>query len=179
MTITLQTNDKAFGDGLHPSTEMAASLLSELAGQGVSPQNVLDIGCGSGILSFAALHYFPDISLVASDIEAESVTATRTNIAHNAPHADHIVLRADSYQHKDIKAGAPYDLIICNMLSDIIIKQSSDAAKHLSKTGFLVLSGILGWRKDEVIAAHEIHGLSLLAEVQMDEWWALLFHFDS
>ncbi len=175
MTITLQTNDKAFGDGLHPSTEMAASLLAELAGQGIAPSNGLDIGCGSGILSLAALHYFPNITLVASDIEAESVTATRTNITANAPDASVQVVRADGYHHKDIASAAPYDLIICNMLADLIIKQSSAATDNLAEGGFLILSGILGWRKDEVTLAHETLGLSLLAEVQMDEWWALLF----
>lgn len=164
----------AFGTGQHPSTIGALQAIGGLVGS-IAPQAVLDIGCGSGLLSLAAAHYWPEARIVASDIAPEAVETARHNVAGQEGMAKRIqVLRADGAQHAEIEAHAPYGLIVCNIFAEPIIGMADDIARLLDKGGAVVLSGILAWRQWQVEEAYALYGLKKVEVIELGEWRTLI-----
>jgi ribosomal protein L11 methyltransferase len=164
---------RAFGTGAHPSTIGALSALGGLAGS-ITPQIILDIGCGSGVLSLAAAHYWPDAQIMATDTMQEAVATTRHNAEKQGWGGRIHAVRADGVRHEDISRAGPYDLIICNIVAAPVIMLADDIAAHLAEGGAAILSGILVWRQWQVEEAYALHGLTPVDVLEVGEWRTLI-----
>jgi ribosomal protein L11 methyltransferase len=163
----------AFGTGTHPTTQLCLELLETY-----TPKNgsVIDVGCGSGILSVAALKLGADFAL-GVDIDEASVKASRENAnANDIPSGQFSI---DLGSVTEILAGgfqirkAP--LVLANILAPIIIRLfSKGLAELVSPGGVLILSGILTEQVEKVISTAEVHKLNLVEKRQMGDWVALL-----
>ncbi len=170
--LTLEAGAAAFGDAQHPSTILALQLL-ELVAQHGCPYNMLDMGCGSGILSLRAAQLWP-IPIIAADIEQSAVEATQANAEANGASAI-TAFRSDGYNHPRIQQEGCFALITANILPEILIPTAQDAVSLMAEEGLLLLSGILEWREAEVCAPYEALGLTLVNRAKKGEWVALLF----
>lgn len=163
----------AFGSGSHPSTQGALTALERLRSR-IAPAYVLDMGCGAGTLSLAAASLWPEARVVAADIAPEAVEAASRNASANGLEARIRVLRSDGYGEPVITTQGPYDLILCNILAEPIIRMAHDLGRHLADAGIAVLAGILPWLEAEVLAAHRAAGLASLETLAQGSWNTLI-----
>ena len=158
-----------FGTGAHPSTRMCLE-----AAEAIAPgaEAVLDLGCGSGILSIAALVLGAGAAL-GCDIDPKAPDIARANAALNGVEDRLTVLAGDALGDFALRSriGAwRYPLIFLNIVADVIIALAPDAARWLEPGGSLICSGIIRGREDEVKAALESAGLRVTAHRQMENW---------
>lgn len=147
----------AFGTGQHPTTRMCLELLGDHARAG---QTLLDVGCGSGILSIAAAKL--GLEVTGSDLDPFCVAATRDNARDNAAMV-HVVQAAGTawtQQH--------YDIVIANLMSALLISLAADLAAVTRPGGTLIVSGISEPRAAEVEAALQAAGFSTVESRLMD-----------
>jgi ribosomal protein L11 methyltransferase len=163
----------AFGTGTHPTTQLCLEMLETIAPKGGS---VIDVGCGSGILSIAALKLGAEFAL-GVDIDEASVKASRENADSNGIPADQfevgrgsvVEVLSGKYQIRN----AP--LVLANILAPIIIRLlDMDLGKLAVPGGALILSGILIDQAGGVIASVESHGFKLMEKHQLGDWVAML-----
>jgi len=133
----------AFGTGTHASTALC---LTWLDGAVLAGARVLDVGCGSGILSVAALR-LGAASAVALDIDPQALTATRENAARNDV-ADRLLV-----QSATAPWGADYDVVLANILAEPLIGMAPRFASAARAGGALVLAGLLAAQADAVAGA--------------------------
>lgn len=155
----------AFGTGLHPTTRGCLELLQLV--QPV-PARVLDVGCGSGILSLAALRLGAG-SAVGIDTDPNAIEATRSNADRNGL-ADAIEAR-----HGALAAAADerFPLVLANLVAAVLVELAPALAAHLAPGGTLIASGIIEPRADEVIAAMGTAGLAVRDRRDDGEWVSL------
>ncbi len=170
----------AFGTGTHPTTQLCLEFVEEIALAGAwtggsTPAHVIDVGCGSGILSIAALKLGASLAL-GVDIDEASLRASRENADANAVPAGKFVLALGSVEQ--VRAGefslhqAP--LVLANILAPVLVRLfDAGMAELVSPGGVIVLSGILADQVQTVIDAAQEHGLVFVARKQMDDWVAL------
>ncbi|MBQ8676973.1 MAG: 50S ribosomal protein L11 methyltransferase [Alphaproteobacteria bacterium] len=163
----------AFGSD-HQTTRACISAICELYHQGADVSTVLDMGCGSGILSLCAGKLWPQSRILAADIDAEAVVVTLNNAAHNGLTDNITVLQSDGYKTPQISQQAPYNLILSNILANPLKEFAPALTAALSPLGYCVLSGFVDNQVDEVIAAHTACGLKLLKIYSFDNWRAAL-----
>ncbi|MHB8742152.1 MAG: 50S ribosomal protein L11 methyltransferase [Sulfuricaulis sp.] len=131
----------AFGTGDHPTTSLCLEWLTE---QNLTGKTVLDYGCGSGILSIAALK-LGAVQVCAVDIDPQALEVTRRNALHNGIHAGLNVMLPASLE-RDFQA----DIVIANILMGTLIELAPDIKKHVRQNGLLALSGMLLGQETEV-----------------------------
>ena len=163
----------AFGTGTHPTTQLCLELLESHTPK---DSDVIDVGCGSGILSVAALKLGAGFAL-GVDIDEASVKASRENANANGIPARQFAIGLGSVT--EILAGrfeirqAP--LVLANILAPIIIRLFGlSLAELVTPGGAVILSGILAEQAEGVIACAEEHGLKLVERRQAGDWVALL-----
>ncbi|HEU5337837.1 MAG TPA: 50S ribosomal protein L11 methyltransferase [Sulfuricaulis sp.] len=125
----------AFGTGDHPTTALCLDWLSE---QKLAGKTVLDYGCGSGILSIAAVK-LKARKAYAVDIDAQALEVTRRNAVHNGIHTEMHVMRPSELP-KNFQA----DIVIANILLRTLIELAPEIKACVRPDGWLVLSGLLG-----------------------------------
>jgi ribosomal protein L11 methyltransferase len=162
----------AFGTGTHPTTQLCLALIEDHTPKGA---DVIDVGCGSGILSVAALKLGARQAL-GVDIDDAAIKSSEENAAANGV-ADHLLLAVGSV--KDIRDGkfafSSAQLVLANILAPVIIRLFDVGLGDLiAPNGVLILSGILAEQSGGVISAAEIHGLKLVDKRQMGDWVALV-----
>lgn len=162
----------AFGTGEHASTRGCLLALDELGRRG-RPIRVLDMGCGSGILGLAAARAWKS-TVVASDLDPEAARVTTYNARLNRLAGNIHALAAPGYGHRRIRRGAPYDLILSNILARPLCRLAADLARHLRPGGHAVLAGFLRRDAARVCTAHRTQGLRLVRRVQIDDWTTLI-----
>jgi ribosomal protein L11 methyltransferase len=161
----------AFGTGTHPTTQLCLEMVEEYCTPGI---DVIDVGCGSGILSIAAIKLGAKKAL-AVDIDPLSVKATRENsdangVLINMEFGEGSV--EEVLNNKFSIQKAP--LVLANILAPVIIKLFSQGLQNLAAAGgILVLSGILEEQESNVLLAAEKYGLKLLQRKQMGDWVSL------
>jgi ribosomal protein L11 methyltransferase len=149
----------AFGTGQHPTTRMCLELLGEQL-QAQSSIRVLDVGCGSGILSIAANKL--GATVYASDLDRFCVDATRDNTrANNA--AAHIVQAAGLSW-----TAQRFDLVVANLMSALLTTLAPQLAGATRDGGTLLVSGISAPRADDVEAALHAAGFATLHKREQD-----------
>jgi ribosomal protein L11 methyltransferase len=163
----------AFGTGTHPTTQLCLELMEK---EFVTrrPALVIDVGCGSGILSIAALKLGAK-SALGVDIDADSIVNARENA--NTNHiGDELILSIGSVQEilegKFAYRKAP--LVVANILAPVIIRLFNvGLAELIEKSGAIILSGILQEQAQNVIDAAQAKGLKLNERKQLGDWVAL------
>jgi len=169
----------AFGTGTHPTTQLCLELLETLFNQKSKIKNqklVIDIGCGSGILSVAALKLGADIAL-GVDIDEASVKNSRENADNNSIPAEKFLIGLGSVT--EVKNGnfafSQAPIVLANILAPILIRLfDAGMADLIAPDGAIVLSGILEHQANDVVAAGEKYGLKLADKRQINDWVALL-----
>src|SRR5262249_3728867 len=160
----------AFGTGTHETTRGCLEML-EKYWQGGS---LLDVGTGTGILAIAAFKLLsgklhPDARVTAFDIDPEAVEVARENAAlnHVADDIEIEVNKLSSYQ------GQEFDIVLANLTADVIIPLSPEFPQVLKPQGALIVSGVLREQTDDVRAALESHGLSVVEMKPDGEWMTM------
>lgn len=171
--LTLSAGAHAFGDGTHPTTRGVLEVLSGIDPALFTPRHALDMGAGSGILSFAMIEKF-HCPVLAVDVEASAVAAIEENARANGV-AGITALRADGFAHPEIRARTPYDLITMNILAEPLLRLASDAATHLAPDGVMLLSGILVWQETTIREAYQALALELTGRIQIGDWVTLVW----
>jgi ribosomal protein L11 methyltransferase len=168
----------AFGTGTHPTTQLCLALIEAKFDTRSSNNEyrMIDVGCGSGILSIAALKLGVKAAL-GVDIDPESVTNSRENAEVNGIGAE-LILGQGSV--KEILAGkfafksAP--LVVANILAPVIIRLFEAGLVDLVEPGgAIILSGILQEQSQSVVEAAQAKGLKMSGKRQMGDWVALMF----
>lgn len=156
----------AFGTGGHETTSLCIKNLEKY----VKPNdNVIDVGCGSGILSIAA-SYLTDGSLKAVDLDKLAVDVSRENFALNNL-KNRIEVEEASLLTKETKK---YDVIVANILAHIIELMLEDAYKLLEDGGYFITSGIIKDKKDELLEKMLEQGFKLVEETSDNEWYSFV-----
>ncbi len=156
----------AFGTGEHQTTHGCLEALTHLT---ITPQKVLDVGCGSGILSMAyAKTYSQPVDAV--DIDEESVRVATENAKEN--NLSHLMRVWQSCGYE--KVTDQYDLILCNILARPLMDMASDLKNHLKVGGQAILSGFLNRQERWVLKAHTDIGLKLVERYRVNGWSTLV-----
>ncbi|WP_314004679.1 50S ribosomal protein L11 methyltransferase [Gemella morbillorum] len=156
----------AFGTGGHETTSLCIKNLEKY----VKPHdNVIDVGCGSGILSIAA-SYLTDGNLKAVDLDKLAVDVSRENFALNNLE-NRIEVEEASLLTKETKK---YDVIVANILAHIIELMLEDAYKLLEDGGYFITSGIIKNKKDELLEKMLKQGFKLVEETSDNEWYSFV-----
>lgn len=161
----------AFGTGTHETTRLCARLLESYVREG---DHVLDIGCGTGILSIIASK-FGASRVDAIDIDETAVSVAKENCAINGVGHNVTVRKGVLSDLPQVKA----DIVTANIIADVIIDLSGTAGDYLKKDGILIVSGIIRDRKQEVIEAYDEKGFELIKADEMGEWVAMVFKWQS
>ncbi|HEX3135297.1 MAG TPA: 50S ribosomal protein L11 methyltransferase, partial [Planctomycetota bacterium] len=156
----------AFGDGHHPSTRMAASLLMTMDLRG---QRVLDLGCGTGVLGLIA-HHRGATAVTFSDIDEGSVRTTRETCALN-DYPQAVVLASDLLAAVLTEA---VDVVVANLYADLLLLVAEDPRlQRILPHGTLIVSGVAQTKRAHVEAAFAARGFSVQDE-RSEAWWNAL-----
>jgi ribosomal protein L11 methyltransferase len=168
----------AFGTGTHPTTQLCLELMEEVVNlrglKDLGGLNVIDVGCGSSILSIAAIKLGAK-SVIGVDIDEESVKNSRENADTNGV-GEELILGVGSVKEilegKFVFRKAP--LVVANILAPVIIRLfGAGLADLIESNGAIVLSGILFEQEQSVIEAGQAQGLRMTERRQMGDWVAL------
>jgi ribosomal protein L11 methyltransferase len=167
----------AFGTGTHPSTQLCLELMEHhfVGVDSHPPLRVIDIGCGSGILSIAAIKLGAD-SALGIDIDPAAVENARENTNINQV-GEELILGVGSVQEiLDGKfAISKSALVVANILAPVIIRLfDAGLAELIEDNGVIVLSGILQEQAQSVIEAGQSKGLRMNERLQRGDWVALV-----
>ena len=168
----------AFGTGQHDTTAGCLAALDRLEATGKSFANVADIGTGTGLLAFAAMALWPEAKAIATDIDEIAVRVSEENAAINGVKLGHglgqlLLAAADGMDHPMIKARAPYDLLIANILAGPLVELAPSFVNAVAPGGRVILAGLLDTQADAVIAAYEAQGMKLV-ERSTGQWSVLV-----
>lgn len=166
----------AFGTGAHETTSLCASLLDRCISAAGDKEKlkIMDVGCGTGILSIMA-RYLGAGEVLGIDIDPEAVRTARENVAKNlctdgSGRASGIEIREG-----DLTRGVSYraDIIVANLLAPLIEALTPDAAAHLSAGGVYIVSGVLVSQEKEVTEALEESGFTVEITREKNQWCAM------
>lgn len=162
----------AFGTGTHPTTQLCLELLESFTPQ---RSDLFDIGCGSGILSIAALK-LGAARAFGVDVEADAIPAARKNAAANGV-ADRLAITLGSVD--EVKAGAfeiqQAPLVLANILVRVLMRLLDAGMGDLvTPEGFLILSGILEEQVCDMRTKLAEHHLQIVEQRQIEDWVALV-----
>lgn len=158
-----------FGTGAHASTQMCMRELERTVHGG---ERVLDLGSGSGILSITAL-LLGAKTATGVDIDPKAEDIARENAAINGLHDDRFrAVTGDVIGDKAMmeRLGSGYDIVLANIVADVIIPLSPIVPRFLTDEGVFICSGILDVRFDEVAAAIERAGLTIVSSDRQEDW---------
>lgn len=162
-----------FGTGSHATTRLCLTALEKRVKPGM---RVLDLGCGSGILSIAALLLGAD-EAYACDIDEKAVGVAYENAALNGVGRDRYTVRSgdvltDSGLQRDMGCG--YDIVLANIVSDVIIALAPAVRPLMKEGGTFICSGIIDDRAAEVRAGLEENGFAVIEANQSEGWFSFV-----
>ena len=166
---------QAFGSGKHPTTKgcMLAIQSNVLSQRNIN--RILDLGCGTGILSMASKCIFPNASVIAADNDRMSVKITSQNWRLNQfPIKGFFAVHSDGFSNTKLRTKKKFDLIIANILARPLRELSPWIAQNLKSNGRVILSGLLTSQVRYVRAIYRHHHLFVKCHLQNDEWSTLL-----
>ena len=153
----------AFGTGSHPTTKLCLETLENYINEN---STVLDIGCGSGILSIASL-LLGAKSAFGVDIDKLAVKTALENAKENG--FEPPVFKAVNGNLSD-KVTGKYNVIFANIVADIIMDFNKEVGHFLDKDGVYITGGIIDSRKDEVIYSFEQNGFEIIENFEEKGW---------
>ena len=156
----------AFGTGTHATTSLCLSMLENYVAEG---SKMLDIGCGSGILSIASV-LLGAKTAVGVDIDAQSVKTAKENAELNN------VSGKTEYIVGDLadKISGKYNVVCANIVADVVIRLLGDVRTFMEENAVLLVSGIIDARENDVLAAAEKHGFKVKEKQYKDNWCAFV-----
>jgi ribosomal protein L11 methyltransferase len=139
----------------------------------VTDPKVLDVGCGSGILSIVALKLGAR-AVVGTDLDADCMTSTRDNMEVNHLDASlgtfYVGNLIDDTALQEKVGRDEYEIVVANILADVIIPMAPVIPSLLKKGGYFITSGIIDFKEQEVVSAIEAAGLSVVEINHQGEW---------
>lgn len=163
---------EAFGTAHHATTQGCLAAIDRVTRRR-RYSRVLDLGCGSGVLAIAVARILPHASIVASDLDRQSVLVARENMRANGVGGRIQAIVAGGLQHPVLRARAPYDLLIANILAGPLIMLSKSLASAVVPGGTLILSGLLTPQAPQVAAAYLASGFHLVRHDRVYGWSTL------
>lgn len=163
----------SFGTGQHHTTKMVMELLEGIVNGG---ERMLDLGCGSGILSIAGM-LLGAKEAVMVDVFENAVKTAAENAEKNGFGAERVkAYRGNIIDDAELcgKIGSGYNIITANIVADVIIAMSGIFGSFLADGGTLVVSGIINERLDEVMSALTGNGFTALRKSNAEGWNAIL-----
>ncbi len=161
----------SFGTGKHETTQLCIRQLLKYIPE--TTPKVLDVGCGSGILSIVALKLGAS-EVVGTDLDADCMTSTRDNMQVN--HLDlskgtfYVGNLIDDTELQEKVGTECYDIVVANILADVIIPMAPVIPARLKKGGYFITSGIIDFKEDAVKEAIEKAGLTVVEINHQGEW---------
>ena len=169
----------SFGTGKHETTQLCIrQLLKYIRGNAdYTPQNrtpkVLDVGCGSGILSIVALKLGAS-AVVGTDLDADCMISTRDNMEVNHLDASlgmfYVGNLIDDEELQQKVGNEEYDIVVANILADVIIPMAPVIPARMKKGGYFITSGIIDFKEQEVVDAIRAAGLEVVEVNHQGEW---------
>jgi ribosomal protein L11 methyltransferase len=156
----------AFGTGHHETTRLSATLLSRMFGGDESPGSVLDVGCGSGVLTMLAADYGAE-QVVGIDISDDAIDAARENARRNDFAAD-LDLSTRPLEEID----QTFDLVVANILADILLYLRTDLFARVAPGGTLLVSGITDEQRTDFLEDFLPDGWEVTETSTENEWVA-------
>lgn len=163
----------SFGTGQHNTTKLCLELLEKAVQGG---ERILDLGCGSGILSIGGI-LLGAKEATAVDIEENAVaTALENAVKNNIFMEKYHAYCGDIISDTDLreKIGSGYDIITANIVADVLIAMSTLFRTFLNPESILIISGIITERKSEVVDAVVEAGFEVIEEAEGDGWAAVM-----
>lgn len=153
----------AFGTGSHPTTKLCLETLENYIDSG---STVLDIGCGSGILSIASLLLGAQ-NAFGVDIDSLAVKTAMANAAENGFDESRFIAVQGNLSDK---VNGKYSVIVANIVADIIMEFNKEVADYLTDDGVYITGGIIETREDEVLYSFEQNGFEVKERFEEKGW---------
>lgn len=162
-----------FGTGQHHTTKMVMETLESVIKGG---ERVLDLGCGSGILSIAALLLGAQSAAMCDIFENAVVTASENVEKNHFTKERYSAFCGDITEDETLreKLGADYDVVCANIVADVIIGMSGLFGGFMKKDARLIVSGIIDERLDEVLSALGAAGFETVSAKNAEGWNCVL-----
>ena len=163
----------AFGTGHHGTTLGCLRALDHLISEGFKAEKVADIGCGTAVLAMAAARVW-DGTILASDIDQVAVDVAEANLRANGMAGRVGCVEAAGFDHADLLAAAPYDLIFANILKGPLVALAPEMAEYLRPGGYAILSGVLNEQAESVAEVYARNGINQVRRDEIGDWTTLL-----
>ena len=157
----------AFGTGTHETTRLCSQLLEKYVKK---DDTVIDVGCGTGILSIVAVKLGASHA-TAIDIDEVAVRVSRENCGINSV-TDRISVKKGVLGDLELQKA---DIVVANIIADVIVNISTLMPAYLKEGGILLTSGIIRERKNDVLEAYTAMGFEFLNILERGEWVAMFF----
>lgn len=160
----------SFGTGQHHTTRLCLELLEKSLNKG---DRILDMGCGSGILSIGAMLLGAENAVAVDIDENAAATAAENAEKNNIPKEKYVTYFGNILSDKKLAdtIDMKYDIITANIVADVLIAMKDYFVRYIKENGILIVSGIITERMNEVIDAISLSGFEML-EVNTKEGWA-------
>jgi ribosomal protein L11 methyltransferase len=166
--IRIDPGGGAFGTGTHETTQLCLLAIGNLLRTGFRPETVLDFGSGSGILSIAAARFGARVEAV--EIDPGSVERSEVNAALND------VAGLIEHRARMSEPARTYDLVAANILSSVLTLHADDVCQRVSRSGRLVLSGLVATDVPVILARYKPRLTGMKAQVfERGNWRAIVF----
>ena len=161
----------AFGTGQHETTKGCLHAIDEVCRSPI--KKPLDVGTGTGVLAIAMAKAL-QLPVLASDIDPVSVEEAAENARKNKVGNFVTCIQADGLDDPQIQNGAPFDLVIANILANPLVELAADIASVVQGNGRLILSGLLDKQRQDVLGAYTALNFELVDQHQLGEWPTLV-----
>ena len=172
--IILIDPESSFGTGQHDTTRMCLDMLDGRVCEG---DLMLDLGCGSGILSVASAKLGAK-KVTCVDIDENSVKIARQNLEKNSIPADRFEVMCGNICEDAAlreRIGTGYDVVCANIVADVLIAMSDYFMSFLNDDGVLIVSGIIKQRADEVFSVLKQKGFVMVGIREREDWVAAMY----
>ncbi len=159
----------AFGTGHHATTQGCLVALDALLRDGCVPDNVADIGCGTGVLAIAAAKSGAS-QVIASDLDQVAIEVASVNVAANGMEGRVACVQADGLDHPAHRNHVPYGLVFANIVKSSLIDLAGPIGISVRPGGHAVLSGILNEQVPEIETAFASAGFRIEDGYTIGDW---------